>query len=168
MRGPSASVAAEMIVVGGLERDRDAARRKAGQALNSGKAADVFGRMISALGGPSDFLERSEQYLPVAPMKAAVPPPAPGFLAGVDARAIGNAIIELGGGRRRTTDKLDLSVGFTDVAPIGAEVDAQRPLAIVHAATEDAARQAIRNYQRACTISPSRAPSRAVVHETLT
>jgi len=162
------SLAAEMIVLGGLEKEREAAHRKAAKALTSGKAAEVFARMVSALGGPSDFLERFEHYLPVAPVKMLVPASTRGYLAGVDARALGNAIIELGGGRRRTSDQLDLAVGFTDVAPIGAEVDSQRPLAVVHAANQGDAQKAILNFQRACTISPSPAPSRPVIHETLT
>jgi thymidine phosphorylase len=162
------ALAAEMIMLGGLEKNRDAARRKAEQALTSGKAAEVFGRMISALGGPGDFLERFEAYLPVAAVKAPVPSPTPGSLTSVDARAIGNAIIELGGGRRRTTDKLDLAVGFTDIAPIGTTLDSQRPLAIVHAANPGDAQKAIANFQRACTISSSPAPSRPVIHEILT
>jgi len=161
------ALCAEMLVLGGLEKDRGAARNRAQTALTSGKAAEVFGRMVAALGGPQDFLERHERYLPVAPVQRAVPPSQPGYLEAVDARAVGNAIIELGGGRRRADDKLDLSVGFTDVAPIGAAVDDARPLAIVHATSEELARQAIGNLQRACRIGESPPLRRPVVYETM-
>jgi thymidine phosphorylase len=80
---------------------------------------------------------------------------------------VGNAIIELGGGRRRADDKLDLSVGFTDIAPIGAAVDRQRPLAVVHAASDAAAQRAIRNLRSACTITQASPPPRPVIYETL-
>jgi thymidine phosphorylase len=96
-----------------------------------------------------------------------VPAPRDGYLAAVDARALGNAIIELGGGRRRADDKLDLSVGFTDVVPTGAAVDRARPLAVVHAATDADAQRAIHNMRAACTIAPTRPPSRPVIYETL-
>jgi thymidine phosphorylase len=89
-----------------------------------------------------------------------------GYLAAVDARAVGNAIIELGGGRRRADDKLDLSVGFTDIAPIGTAVDRKRPLAVVHAASDADAQRAICALRAACTIAAAPAP-RPVIYETL-
>jgi thymidine phosphorylase len=158
---------AEMLVLGGLEKDRGVARRRADAAVTSGKAAEVFGRMIAALGGPADFLERSEQYLPVARVKVPVPAPRQAYLAAVNARALGNAIIELGGGRRRADDEIDLSVGFTDVAPIGAKVGDGRPLAMVHAASEADAQRAIESMQRACTIAAAPPQARPVICETL-
>lgn len=161
------ALCAEMLVLGGLEKDRSAARRRADAAVTSGKAAEVFGRMTAALGGPADFLERSEHYLPSARVKAPVPAPRQAYLAAVNARALGNAIIELGGGRRRADDKIDLSVGFTDVAPIGAAVGDARPLAMVHAASEADAQRAIESMQRACTIATAPPKARPVICETL-
>jgi len=156
-----------MLVLSGLEEGREVARQRADAAVTSGKAAEVFGRMVAALGGPADFLERPDHYLPVAPVTSSVPPAEDGYLAAVDARALGNAIIELGGGRRRADDTLDLSVGFTDIAPIGTAVDNGRPLALVHAASEADAQRAIRNMRSACTITPSPPPTRPVIYETL-
>jgi len=161
------ALCAEMLVLSGLEKGTEAARQRADAAVTSGKAAEVFGRMVAALGGPADFLERPDDYLPAAPVTSSVPPAEDGYLAAVDARALGNAIIELGGGRRHADDKLDLSVGFTDIAPIGAAVDHGRPLALVHAASEADAQRAIRNMRSACTITPSPPPPRPVIYETL-
>jgi thymidine phosphorylase len=147
------ALSAEMLCLTGLFADRDAARRAADRAVTSGRAAEKFARMTSALGGPSDFLERSDDYLPAAPVVTDVSAEREGFLTAVDARAFGNAIIELGGGRRRVDDTLDLSVGFSDVAPVGAAVGpAGTPLARVHAASEDDARRAIADLRAACRI----------------
>ena len=161
------ALCAEMLVLSGLETDQAAALRRAESAVTSGKAAEVFGRMIAALGGPKDFLERHDHYLTTSPVKLSVAPLEDGYLAAVDARALGNAIIELGGGRRRADDKLDLSVGFTDIAAIGTAVDRGHPLAVVHAASEADAQRAIHNMRSACTITPSPPPPRPVVYETL-
>ncbi len=161
------ALCAEMLVLGGLEKSREAGRRRAETAVTSGKAAEVFGRMIAALGGPADFLERSDRYLPRGPVTSPVPSPREGYLAAVDARALGNAIIELRGGRRRADDKLDLSTGFTDIAAIGTAVDAGRSLAIVHAASEADAQRAIHNMRAACTIAPAPPPMRPAIYETL-
>jgi thymidine phosphorylase len=161
------ALCAEVLLLSGVEHSRDAARQRADRAVTSGMAAEIFGRMVAALGGPADFLERPDHYLPSAPVTRPVPPARDGYLAAVDARALGNAIIELGGGRRRADDKLDLSVGFTDVVPTGSPVDRARPLAMVHAATEADAQRAIHNLRSACTIASSAPPSRPVIYETL-
>jgi thymidine phosphorylase len=161
------ALCAEMLVLSGVEHSADAARQRADRAVTSGKAAEIFGRMVAALGGPADFLERPDHYLPSAPVTLPVPPPRDGYLTAVDARGIGNAIIELGGGRRRADDKLDLSVGFTDIVPISSAVERSRPLAVVHAASEADAQRAIENLRAACTITSSPPPSRPMIYETL-
>ncbi len=134
------SLCAEMVLIGGLESDRDAARQRCEATITSGRAAEKFARMTAALGGPSDFVEKHADYLATAPVIRAVQ--VQGVVTAVDTRAIGNAIIELGGGRRIVGEKLDLAVGFSSIAPIGARVDQERPLAIVHAASEDDADRA--------------------------
>jgi thymidine phosphorylase len=157
---------AEMLVVGGVAPDRDVARRRCAEALESGAAAERFGRMVAALGGPADFVERHEDHLPSAPVRR--PVIARGVVAAVNAYAVGNAIIELGGGRRKVGEALDLSVGFSDIAPIGTTVDEERPLAIVHAASEEAAKQAEANLLAAVTLGEEAGPERAVIVEILT
>jgi thymidine phosphorylase len=159
------ALCAEMLVVSGVESDRDAAKARCDGAVESGKAAEAFGRMVAALGGPADFVENHETYLPRAPVVR--PVHANGVLAGVDTRAVGNAIIELGGGRRTVGEKLDLSVGFTQVAAIGTRLDTDRPLAVVHAASEADAEVAEKNLLAACSISEEAPETRPVICEIL-
>jgi len=158
---------AEMLVVGGIERDRAAARNRADEAVNSGRAAEVFARMVAALGGPADFIENYDQHLPSAPVVKPVWADQEGMLTNVDGRKFGNAIIELGGGRRKVDDELDLSVGFVDVAPVGATIDANRPLAVVHAANEETAALASDMLREACVLGASSPPDRPVIHKIL-
>jgi thymidine phosphorylase len=162
------ALCSEMLILGGLESDRDAAARKVEQAIASGRAAEVFGRMVSALGGPADFVSGCRKYLPVAKVQMPVTPERDGYLSQVNAFAVGNAIIELGGGRRVLGEKLDLSVGFSDIVPIGGQVDRHVPLAIVHAATKAKAEQAAGLLRDACTITTSKPKQRCVVYDTIT
>lgn len=161
-------LAAEMQIVTGLMTDRRAARQKAHEAITSGKAAEVFSRMVTALGGPADFLERASHYLPKAPVVKPVYGERAGYVSAVNGRAIGNAVIELGGGRRKIDDVLDLSVGFADVAPIGAEVGPDRPLAVIHAGNQADAERAAANFRRAVTVSANKPATRPVIYEILT
>jgi thymidine phosphorylase len=160
------ALCAEMLVVAGQESDREKAAQRCREALDSGRAAEAFGRMVAALGGPVDFVDRYGDHLAKAPVVRAIH--VEGVVAGVDTRAVGNAIIELGGGRRKVGESLDLSVGFSDIAPIGTALDADVPLAVVHAATEDAAERAARKLREAVTLAAEVPDERPVICEILT
>ncbi|RMF14487.1 MAG: thymidine phosphorylase, partial [Gammaproteobacteria bacterium] len=143
------SLAAEMLVAGGLTEDLDDARTRAETALTSGQARDVFARMVSALGGPNDFCEKPEDYLESAPVVMDIPAPADGVLTRMQTRDIGLAVVALGGGRTRPQDSIDHAVGFDRIRPLGSRVSAGETIARVHARTEDDARRAIEAYQNA-------------------
>ena len=160
------SLCAEMLLVGGLETDRDAARARCDDAVTSGRAAEAFTNMVAALGGPADLLENAQKYLAAAPVVRAVQ--ARGVVAAVDTRAVGNAIIELGGGRRQVGEALDLAVGFSDIAPVGTDLDAHAPLAVIHAASEADADTAERSLLAAVSMADAVPPERPVIHEILT
>jgi thymidine phosphorylase len=145
------ALSAEMLMAGGIESDREVAKERCDDAVTSGRAAEVFGRMTAALGGPADFVEHYDRYLPQA--RVIRPVHAEGTVSAVDTLAVGNAIIELGGGRRTVGETLDLSVGITDVASIGTRLEGEQPLATIHAATEEDAVLAERNLRAAFTLS---------------
>ncbi|MFC6446064.1 thymidine phosphorylase [Shinella zoogloeoides] len=133
--------AAEMLVSSGLEADLAAAEAKAMRALSSGAAAEVFGRLVHALGGPADIVERADTYLAAAPVIRPVFAAESGYLASCDTRGIGLAVIELGGGRSRPDDAIDHRVGFDRLLPLGTRVERGMEIGRVHAANEaDAAR----------------------------
>jgi thymidine phosphorylase len=162
------ALCAEMLVATGLVDDRETARAKVADAVGSGRAAEVFARMVKALGGPGDIIDNYSLHLPRAPVTLPVHAAEPGFLSRVDAYALGNTIIELGGGRRTMADQLDLSVGLADVAPIGSFVDRDCPLAVIHAASDASAQLAADMLRGACEISDSPPPARPVIYRTLT
>jgi thymidine phosphorylase len=87
---------------------------------------------------------------------------------GIDAHAIGNAIIEIGGGRKQLGDELDLAVGICDFPQIGEIVGPDRPLGVVHAASEEEANLAAGLIREACTISADQPAERPVIYEKLT
>jgi thymidine phosphorylase len=112
-------------------------------ALQSGDAAEHFARMVVELGGPADLLERPDAHLPQAPVTVEAHAERDGVVAAVDVRAVGLAIIDLGGGRRREDDAIDHAVGLTEVAEPGERVGpGGRPVALVHARDEDSAARA--------------------------
>lgn len=136
------ALGAEALVIGGLATDADEGADRMRRAFASGQAAERFARMVAGLGGPADFIERPEIYLATAPVERAIYADAPGTVIGVDARAVGIAVVELGGGRHTSDEAIDPAVGFTHLAGVGHTVDSDGPLAIVHAADEAAAARA--------------------------
>jgi thymidine phosphorylase len=146
------ALAGEMVALGGLAPDAVAGRAKAEAALADGRAAEVFARMVSGLGGPDDFLEHSARYLAHASVIRPCNAERSGHVAGMDARQVGIAVVALGGGRAHADDAIDPSVGLTDVVDVGTAVRAGSLLGIVHAASDADADQAIEILQRAIRI----------------
>ena len=149
------ALAAHLLVLGGLADDLDTATAHLRATLADGRAAERFQAMVADLGGPADLVERPDRHLPQAPVVRPVFPERPGRLATVDARALGLAVIRLGGGRAQPGDRVDPAVGLAAVAAPGSAVGAPgRPLAIVHAAGADAAEAAARTVRAAMQTRP--------------
>ena len=147
------ALAAEMLVQAGVFTTHDAAEAAARKALASGVAAEIFARMVHALGGPADFMEKPEAYLVKAPVILPVPIVESGFLSACETRDVGLAVLELGGGRKRPQDSVDHRVGFTDLLPLGTRVEKGQSFAFVHAADEEAAQNAVSALQAAYRVS---------------
>jgi thymidine phosphorylase len=130
------SLGAELLLSAGIASDDAAARAKLQQTLSSGKAADHFDKMVAALGGPSNFLANYEKHLAAAPIIRPVHAEAEGYVSAIRTRELGLAVIELGGGRRVASDKIDHRVGLSALLGKGDRVERSTPLCLVHAADE--------------------------------
>ena len=154
------TLAAELLVLGGLDTGAEAALRRIDTLLASGAALERFARMIAALGGPADFVERADAYLPRAPVRQELSAPRAGWVASIDTRAVGWAVVELGGGRRRAGDAVDPRVGLSGVASLGQRVEAGDRLARVHAADERSAESVCARLAGAFAIDAAPPPPR--------
>jgi thymidine phosphorylase len=119
--------------------------------------------MVASLGGPADFLERPEAYLARAPIVRDVPASTEGTITAIDTRAVGFAVIALGGGRTSHEQDIDPAVGFDRLLPRGAKVERGDPIARVHAADAARAEAAARALQRAFTIGDGEPQAPALV-----
>jgi len=161
------ALCAEMLVMGKLAANETEARAKLQHALDSGEAAERFARMVAALGGPADLIDNVDRHLEKAPVVVPVPALRAGYAAATVCRDIGLAVVSLGGGRRRPTDAIDFAVGLTDLAELGQPLQAGQPLAMVHARTEEAAQQAVREVQAAYTIADTAPQANPIVYRTI-
>ena len=142
LREVTLTLGAEVMILGGLAKDESAARAALSASLASGAAADRFARMVASLGGPVDIVERPDVHLAEAPVVVDVPAPRDGIVTGIDTRALGFAVVALGGGRTAPGQAIDASVGFDRLTPRGTRIRKDQPVARVHAADRDAAAEA--------------------------
>lgn len=142
---------ANMLLLGKLYQDKASAIAALEHSLSSGKAAEIFAKMVAALGGPTDLLERPAQYLAAAPVELAILAPQSGKLNYTNTVGLGMAVVRLGGGRSHPAQQIDPAVGFSAILPAGTVVEAGQCLAKVHAASADAASKASAEFLAACT-----------------
>lgn len=128
---------ADLLVSANLAENIDLAKQKLEKSLSSGKALEIFAKMVSALGGPKDFVEKPEAYLPHAAIVKPLYAEHAGYVSAMQTRNLGLAIIGLKGGRIRADQKLDYATGFSEFCQIGDYVDNQKPLCFIHAQTEE-------------------------------
>lgn len=162
------ALCAEMLVLGRLAATTDEARSRLEAVLASGEAAERFGRMVAAMGGPADLVDAPWAHLERAPVQVPVEVTSPGVVTAIDTRAVGLAVVVLGGGRTRPQDDVDHAVGLTDLAALGAPVGPDRPLCVVHARSEDAAAAATARIVAAYTVGDHAPAPTAPVRERIT
>jgi thymidine phosphorylase len=111
-----------------------------------------FAAMVAAMGGPPDMAEDWRTHLPAAPVVRDVRAVEAGHVAAWDGEALGLTVVDLGGGRRVETDKVDPAVGISDVMGLGVKVAAGDVIARVHARSEAAAGAGVASVLAAVTL----------------
>jgi pyrimidine-nucleoside phosphorylase len=126
------ALGAEMLQLGGVAADADDARRRMEVAISSGQAARKLQELIEAQGGNPGVVD-DPAVLPQAGACELFEAPRRGFVARVEPRGIGRALVALGGGRTRPDDRIDPGVGFVITAKPGDWVERGEPVATIFA-----------------------------------
>ncbi|MEC8429132.1 MAG: thymidine phosphorylase, partial [Pseudomonadota bacterium] len=148
----------ELMTVSGLADNVHQAEQKMDDILRSGQAAEKFGQLIHALGGPVDFMENSDAYLPKAPIKRFVSVDKDVCLMAMDTEEIGKMIANtMGGGRQKVEDPIDYAVGITNMTSLGSKLKSGDIIATIHASTEAQADAAEARLRKAVTLSEENA-----------
>ncbi|MDP5150864.1 thymidine phosphorylase [Rheinheimera baltica] len=144
---------ANMLMLGGLHKDKASAIAALEYSLSSGKAAEIFAKMVSALGGPADLIEKPQQYLASAAVVQDIIAPQSGVLHYTDTVGLGMAVVRLGGGRSHPSQQINPAVGFSHILAGGSKVQQGDVIACVHAASIEAATIASAEYLAALSIA---------------
>jgi thymidine phosphorylase len=144
----------EALALGGMVTDAAEGSARIARSIADGRALEVFGRMVAGQGGPVDFPERWRDRLPAAPVIVEVCADRPGVVAAIDTRVLGDVVVDLGGGRRVQTDRINPAVGLSGIVSLGRSVVAGQPLAQIHAASVEAGQAAAARVRAAITLGP--------------
>ena len=151
----TAALGGDVLAGAGLATDGDAGAQAIRASIADGRAAEIFGRMVAAQGGPTRFVTDWVRFLPEATVIREVKAPHAGFVTAMDGHALGLCVVDLGGGRQVEKDRIDPAVGLSDTVELGTWVEAGQPLARIHAARPEAAQKALVQVLGAMTISDS-------------
>ena len=165
LREVTLSLGGELLCLGGLVENSSEGETKIDQVIGSGQATERFARMVFALGGPNDLVENYSRHLPEAPFLYDLVAIENGFISEIDLRAVGQVVIELGGGRKQQDDILDLSVGLDQISGLGQAVQSGDLLCRIHAKDEESAHSVSKNLLSAFTIDQSKLSPIPVVGE---
>jgi pyrimidine-nucleoside phosphorylase len=125
-------VASHMLVLGNKTSDLREARDLAESALREGRAWERFRTLVEVQGGDVRMVDEPE-LLPKAPLVETVTANQTGYIAGIHAREVGEAAVDLGAGRARKSDPIDPSVGIVIHHKVGDLVERSQALFTIHA-----------------------------------
>jgi len=160
-------LASAMLINGKIVETHQQAMDKIELALSSGQAAESFNKMISALGGPSDFIDNPWDSMTKANVIEDVLAPESGYISAMQTRDIGMAVVGLKGGRTANGQAIDHTVGFDRILPVGTLVNRGDVIARVHASDSDSANLARENYQAAVNLTGDTPSIPSVIYKTL-
>ncbi|MBE1285008.1 MAG: thymidine phosphorylase [Rhodobacteraceae bacterium] len=158
----------QVLLDGGLADSLEAGEKQIRAVLSDGRAAERFGKMIYAVGGPLGFVQDWRRFLPEASVIREVTARDTGHVTAIDGESLGLAVVHLGGGRLVESDVVDPAVGLSDVVRLGEKVQKGQPLAVIHAAREDAAQVTEQAVRAAITLGDVPAAPLPLVHERIT
>ena len=161
------TLGSHMLALAEVASTPEAARARLAEALERGEALRKFGEMVRAQGGDGSVVEEPDR-LPTAPVVEAVVSPAAGFVAAIDAEALGVAAMTLGAGRATKDDTIDPAVGIVLRKKVGDAVRRGEPLADLHLRERGPAGPGGARVAAAYAIAPRAPSARALVHEVIT
>jgi pyrimidine-nucleoside phosphorylase len=155
LREVTLALGAEMLLLAGVVDGLEAAHALLTQLWHDGVVRQVFCDNLQLQGGDPrvvddpTMLARAEHVVPVEAQHA-------GAVVDVDPLALGQLVVDLGGGRRQPTDAIDPAVGVVLRKTLGDEVHTGDVLAFVHASTRLAADDAAQRVLAAMPIGDER------------
>ncbi|HQU85842.1 MAG TPA: thymidine phosphorylase [Pyrinomonadaceae bacterium] len=161
----SVELTARMLVLSGVSASISNSKFQISDCLKSGKALEKFRENVELQGGDPKVCDAPEMLLDSTLYKFEVTANSSGFVSEIDTCALGNAIVEIGGGRTKAEDSVDAAVGFACEKYVGDEINAGEPLGILYCRAENQAHLISEKMQNAYKISESQPQKIELIRE---
>ncbi len=129
-------VASHMLLLGKKAESLESARAAAEEAIISGRAYEMFRKLVMAQGGDVSYVDDLEK-LPKAPVVETITAQQAGWLREINARVVGETSVTLGAGREKKGDAIDHGVGIIVHYKVGDRVEQGAPLFTIHAKSQE-------------------------------
>lgn len=144
------------------------ARAAAEKSIADGSALDKLRIMIEAQGGDTKQVD-DPRLLPQTKYQKVIESSRSGYVAHINARGIGEIVVELGGGRKKKGDAIDYAVGVETLCVVGDQIAVGEPLFRVHANDEAQLETALQKIeQQVLTISDQTVEPLPLFYATIT
>ncbi len=114
-------IASHMLVLGKKAKDLKEAKILAKNTLENKSAWNKFRELVIAQGGDVSFIDNPKK-LPEASIRHEVKADRAGYISQIHARTVGETAVDLGAGRAKKTDSIDLSVGILVHNKVGEQI----------------------------------------------
>ena len=128
---------ATSLLVQSCDYSKKEAILKINSAVNSGKAAEKFEMMVSALGGDKNILSNYNNLLGSSNFRGDILSNKEGYITKIKTRKLGLILIEMGGGRKNISDKIDYGVGIINAVGLNDKIKSNKPLLSVYTKNEN-------------------------------
>jgi pyrimidine-nucleoside phosphorylase len=155
---------AHMLILANVTKSLEEARVRYDAVIASGQALERFARVVAEQGGNPRALE-DYSLLPQARYQDSVVAPENGYVAKLEARAMGAASMVLGAGRSRSDATIDSAVGLVFEKKVGDVVRAGERVCVVYSNDRSRASGAIDLIRNGITISQEPSSPRPLILE---
>jgi pyrimidine-nucleoside phosphorylase len=152
-RDLSLELAARMLVLAGASPSIDDARKTVETKLRNGSALEIFKQNIELQNGDPRVCDDPELLLEKNVVECSIEASSTGIVTEIDTFRIGNALIDLGGGRIKAEDSVDPAVGFCSHVRIGSAVRNGELLGIAYCRTDEQADKVGEKLRSAFTVA---------------
>jgi pyrimidine-nucleoside phosphorylase len=153
----------EIVRLAGVAGSTLSAKQTVQRHLTDGSALEKFKELVKAQGGDTSFIDHPEKF-PAARHIRKLPAPKRGYVHTINAAMIARGVHLLGAGKENPGDKIDHSVGVSEIKKVGTQVKQGEPLMMIHYNDEAKLEQALEYFKNAYRLAPKRpTPPPAIV-----
>jgi len=159
--------ATEMMILSGIEKDRERAKERLLESIEKGYALNKFKEIIQNQGGNPEIVN-DYSLLPQAKYVYELKCNEDLYIKDIDALKLGIAALKLGSGRQKKEDIIDYSVGIELFGKIGSKIEKGKPYVRIYANNERKLNEVISDVKDAFMFSQEYVEKRKVIFAKIT